>query len=168
MRTFDVDVFLRRGKQHSAVRWMFGNQMSVLQKKFAYNTFRCRRHFFFTFDNDSFTNSLGTGSIRCLGECRTMYKFTHMNVLIVFACRCKPAIIQNRRNQTGINSGANWRTTWIMVGSELESEDYLGVVAATLDTSSRYSFASSWPEEKIQDRNMWRTKLKKNARKNWG
>ncbi len=44
MRMFDVDVFLRRGKQHSAARWMFGEQsnairqMSVLQKKFAYDT----------------------------------------------------------------------------------------------------------------------------------
>ncbi len=52
MRTFDVDVFLRRGKQHSAVWWTFGkqpnaiHQLSVLQKKFAYDTFRCRRHFF--------------------------------------------------------------------------------------------------------------------------
>ncbi len=27
------------------------------------------------------------GSIRCLGECRTIFKFTHMNVRIVFACR---------------------------------------------------------------------------------
>ncbi len=26
------------------------------------------------------------GSIRCLGECRTIYKFTHMNIRIVFAC----------------------------------------------------------------------------------
>ncbi len=50
MRMFDVDVFLRRDKQH----WrMFGEQpnvicqMSILQKKFAYGTFRCRRHFFF-------------------------------------------------------------------------------------------------------------------------
>ncbi len=55
MRTFDVDVFLRWGKQHLAVRWTFGkqpnaiHQMSVLQKKFAYDTFRCRRNFFFTF-----------------------------------------------------------------------------------------------------------------------
>ncbi len=32
-------------------------------------------------------NSLGIGSIRCLGECRTMYKFTYINVRIVFACR---------------------------------------------------------------------------------
>ncbi len=60
MWMFDVDVFLRWGKQHSAVRWMFGeqpnaiHQMSVLQKKFAYDTFRCRHHFFFTFGNDRF------------------------------------------------------------------------------------------------------------------
>ncbi len=27
------------------------------------------------------------GSIRCLGECWTIYKFTHMNVRIVLACR---------------------------------------------------------------------------------
>ncbi len=53
MRTFDVDVFLRRGKQHSAVQSTFGEQpnailqMSVLQKKFAYDTFICTRHFFF-------------------------------------------------------------------------------------------------------------------------
>ncbi len=60
MRTFDVDVFLRRGKQHSTVWWTFGKQpnairqISILQKKFAYDTFRCRRHFFFTFGNDGF------------------------------------------------------------------------------------------------------------------
>ncbi len=38
------------------------------------------------------------GSIRCLGECRTIYKFTHINVRIVFtshaafAFRCKPTL----------------------------------------------------------------------------
>ncbi len=57
---------------------------------------------FFTFGNDKFTNSMGTGSICCLGECRTMYKFTYINVRIVFAChvyvrilfafRCKPGL----------------------------------------------------------------------------
>ncbi len=53
MWTFNVDIFLRRGKQHSAVRWTFGEQpnairqMLVLQKKFTYDTFRCRRHFFY-------------------------------------------------------------------------------------------------------------------------
>ncbi len=29
------------------------------------------------------------GSIRCLGECRTIYKFTHMNVRIIFAYRVR-------------------------------------------------------------------------------
>ncbi len=45
MRTFDVDVFLRRGKQHSAVWRTFGEQpnairrLSVHQREFVYNTF---------------------------------------------------------------------------------------------------------------------------------
>ncbi len=29
------------------------------------------------------------GSISCLGKCRTIYKFTHMNVHIVFTCRIR-------------------------------------------------------------------------------
>ncbi len=32
------------------------------------------------------------GPICCLGECRTIYKFTHMNVRIVFACRIRVRI----------------------------------------------------------------------------
>ncbi len=32
MRTFDVDVFLRRGKQHSAVRWTFSEQPNAIAK----------------------------------------------------------------------------------------------------------------------------------------
>ncbi len=45
MRTFDVDVFLRRGKQHSSVWRTFSKQpnairrLSVHQREFAYNTF---------------------------------------------------------------------------------------------------------------------------------
>ncbi len=45
MRTFDVDVLPRRGKQHSAVRRTFHEQpnairrLSIHQRKFAYNTF---------------------------------------------------------------------------------------------------------------------------------
>ncbi len=58
--------------------------------------------FFFTFGNERFTNSLGTGSIRCLSECWTMYKFTYINVRIIFACcvhvlfafRCKSGFTQ--------------------------------------------------------------------------
>ncbi len=49
MQMFDVDMLPRRGKQHSAVRRMFGKQLNtiyqllVLQREFAYDTFRCRR-----------------------------------------------------------------------------------------------------------------------------
>ncbi len=32
------------------------------------------------------------GSIRCLGERRTIYRFTHMNVRIVFACRVRVCV----------------------------------------------------------------------------
>ncbi len=45
MQTFDVDVLPRRGKQHSAVRQMFGKQpnaigqLLVLQREFTYDTF---------------------------------------------------------------------------------------------------------------------------------
>ncbi len=64
---------------------------------------------FFTYGNDRFTNSLGTGSICCLGKCRTMYKFTCINVRIVLACRihvrvlsafrCKPGFIKEHTEQ---------------------------------------------------------------------
>ncbi len=45
MRTFDVDVLQKRGKQHWAVQRMFGEQpnairqQSVLQREYTYNTF---------------------------------------------------------------------------------------------------------------------------------
>ncbi len=45
--TFDTDVLPKWGKQHSAVREMFGKQqnatckLTVLQRKFAYNMVRC-------------------------------------------------------------------------------------------------------------------------------
>ncbi len=48
MQTFDVNILPRRGKQHSALRRTFGEQLnaicqlSVLQRKFTYDTFRCR------------------------------------------------------------------------------------------------------------------------------
>ncbi len=36
---------------------------------------------------------LGRGSIRCLCECRTMYKCTKSNVCIVFTCRVRGRIL---------------------------------------------------------------------------
>ncbi len=47
MRMFDVDVLPKRGKQHSAVRQMFGEQpnaicqLLVLQRELTYDSFRC-------------------------------------------------------------------------------------------------------------------------------
>ncbi len=49
--------------------------------------------------HDSF-NSLGTGLIRCLGECQTIYERTTPNIHIAFTCRicvlfafrCKPSL----------------------------------------------------------------------------
>ncbi len=52
MQIFDVDVLLRRGKHHLAVRRTFGKQpntirqLLVLQREFAYDIFRCRRTWF--------------------------------------------------------------------------------------------------------------------------
>ncbi len=52
MRMFDADVLWRRGKRYLAGWWMFGKQLKtfcrllVLQKEFAYNTFRCGRIWF--------------------------------------------------------------------------------------------------------------------------
>ncbi len=52
MWMFDVDMLPRRGKQHSVVPRTFGkqpntiHQLSVLQREFAYDTFRCTRTWF--------------------------------------------------------------------------------------------------------------------------
>ncbi len=44
-------------------------------------------------------NSLGTGCIRCLGECRTMYKCTTSNIRIVFTCRIRVLPKKKRKPQ---------------------------------------------------------------------
>ncbi len=115
MRTFDVDVLLRWGKQHSAVWQTFGQQLnvicqlSVLQRKFTYDTFRCRctGFIFFTFGDaaNSFALTNKQPGDRVYSLPRRMLNNVQMyhisNVRIIFTCRvyilftlrCKPSLI---------------------------------------------------------------------------
>ncbi len=85
MQMFDVDVFLRRGKQHLAVWQTFGEQpdaicrLLVHQREFAYNTFMYAR--FAASANAEQSTNLPTW---------TYASFLH--AAFVFAFRCKPAL----------------------------------------------------------------------------
>ncbi len=61
------------------------------------------------------------GSIRCFGECRTIYKFTHINVRIVFVCRIRVHILMQTRLNTKQNNACNnkvslsgWLSLWLI------------------------------------------------------
>ncbi len=89
MRTFNVDLFLRRGKQHSAVWQTFGKQpntihrLSVHKREFAYNTFISGR--FAASANAEQSTNLPTW---------TNASFLH--AAFVFAFRCKPTLMLNK------------------------------------------------------------------------
>ncbi len=83
---FGVDMLKRRGKQHSAVRRMFGKEpntipkLLVLRRDFAYDTFRCRVY------------SLPQWMPNSVQMYHTFCLTSLLHALFTFAFWCKPAL----------------------------------------------------------------------------